>query len=90
MKIKSGGTLLLKVGDSSIEVSKGNIKTRALFTGAYIPGPGAGTGSPAAIGPGKPSNRSSGINAEHGEKDRSRLKEGGRISNDNKRISKGG
>ena len=90
LKIKAGSTLLLKVGDSSIEVSKGNIKTKVLFTAAYIPGPGVGSGAPAAIGPGKPQNRSTSIKAEHGAEDRSRLKEGGRGVNDNKRISKSG
>ncbi len=88
LTIKAGKTLLLQTGDSSIEVSRGNIKTRVLYTAAYIPAGGAG-GRPAAIGPGSPRNRSSAIKTEHGAKDRSRLKEGGKTTDDNKRISKG-
>ena len=90
MTIKAGKTLLLKVGDSSIEVSKRDIKTRALFTVGYIPGVGVGSGSPSVIAPGRVSSRSASIKAEHGEKDRPRLKEGGRGTNDNKRISRTG
>ena len=90
MTIKAGKTLLLKVGDSSIEVSKRNIKTRALFTVGYMPGVGMGNGSPSVIAPGRVNNRSASIQAEHGAKDRPRLKEGGRGTNDNKRISRAG
>lgn len=89
LKLKAGKTLLLMVGDSSIEVSKGKIKTKVLYTAGYMPLPGAG-GLDAAIGPGKPSSRSADTKAEHGAQDRSRLKEGGKGTNDNKRISKGG
>ncbi len=88
LKIKAGKTLILKSGDSSIEVSKGDIKTKVLFTASYIPAGGAG-GRPAAIGPGRPSGRAANIKAERGAKDRGWLKEGGKTTNDNKRISKG-
>ncbi|MBR2216541.1 MAG: hypothetical protein IJ849_12420 [Selenomonadaceae bacterium] len=90
LKIKSGSTLLLKVGDSSIEVSKGTIKTRTLYTVGYMPGAGVGPGSPAAIAPGSVNNRSATVNAEKGSADRSRLKEGGSKSHDSKRLSLGG
>ena len=88
--VKAGSTLLLKVGDSAVEVSKGTIKTRKLTTTGLIPGIGVGPGTPAKIGPGTVINRSSTINAEHGAKDRARSNEGGGATGDRKRISRGG
>ena len=88
--VKAGKTLLLKVGDSSLEISKGAIKTRKLTTLGMIPGIGVGPGTPAKIGPGRVNNRSKVISAEHGAKDRSRSTEGGGVTGDRKRISRSG
>jgi len=89
-EVQSGGTLLLKNGDSSIEVSRGKIKTGKLVTTGIVPGLGVGDGSPAAIAPGSVNNRSATIKAEHGAKDRKRIKGGGNSTDDNKRISRAG
>ena len=90
LTVKAGKTLLLKVGDSSIEVSSGKIKTRVLYTAGYIPAGAPGDGSPAAIGPGSVNNRADSIKTEHGTKDRKRMGKGGAGTNDSKRISRAG
>ena len=81
--------VLLKVGDSSIDIGskKLNIKTRMLAQIGYIPG-GGGSGSLQSFGAGNPGNRSSKISAEHGSKDRSRVKENVPKTESNKTISR--
>ncbi len=74
LKIKGSKGVILAVGNSSIDVGKGKIKTKALFTGAYMPGAGVGSGQPAAIGPGSVSNAVKTSAKEQGTKDRPRIK----------------
>ena len=74
LKIKGNKAVILAVGNSSIDIGKGKIKTKALFTGAYMPGAGVGGGQPAAIGNASVNNAVKTSAKEQGTKDRPRIK----------------
>lgn len=89
IKLEAKDSALVQVSDSSIEMkgSNLNVKTPALMQVATIPMAGGGKGS-GGIGGGNPKNRSEKINVEHGQEDRSRVKEEVTATPDDKSISR--
>ncbi|MBR5913082.1 MAG: hypothetical protein IKZ58_01785 [Selenomonadaceae bacterium] len=89
IKLEAKNSALVQVSDSSIEMkgSNLNVKTPALMQVATIPMAGGGKGS-GGIGGGNPKNRSEKINVEHGQEDRSRVKEEVTKTPDDKSISR--